>query len=143
MATQDLTGGTHVAGGIAYDGITKFWVAESTVDLAGETIADNDAVQCLDILAGTHVLNVFVEVVTAVGATCTATVGDGNGTASWDASADLNAAAGTITQGRGGTDAYVTQGGVTYSSADTIDLSFQDAATSGKFTVSALCVKVS
>jgi len=141
MATQDLTGSGSVPGA-GYDGLNRAYIAENTVSLVGESIAANDAVKCLEIEAGTWVTCVSVEVDTAVGSTCTATVGDGNGTASWDASTNLNATAGTITQTHGTADAYGAAGGVMYSTADTIDLSFQNAATSGEFTVRAICYKI-
>jgi hypothetical protein len=107
-------------------------------------VATGDVVQCLSIPAGTLVTNVMVKIITAetCGAT-TATVGDGAGANSWDASTNLAATAGTVTVGVGGTDTYVTTGKL-YSTADTIDLTCTVASGPmdvGVADVMAICVK--
>lgn len=84
-------------------------------------VAAGDVVQALKVDAGQTVYEVQTRVITAEGATCTATVGDASGANSWDASVNLNAAAGTGTRSAVGTDAYATTGKL-YAAADTIDL---------------------
>jgi len=100
---------------------TSVSVIQKEIDFAANPAAASDVVQCLPIAANTYVLNVGVIVKTAEGSTTTATVGDGAGANSWDASTNLNAAAGTVTLGLPGTDAYATAGKF-YRTADTIDL---------------------
>lgn len=80
-----------------------------------------DVVQALKVPADCLVTHVQVTVLHAEGATCTATVGDTDSAAAWDASTDLNATAGTVTYSAAGTDAYAT-GGKIYQADDTIDL---------------------
>ncbi len=87
-----------------------------TFDLAG--VATSDVLYAFKLPAGHRCKNVTLKVVTPTGLTSTAAVGiysDIVGSAvsnnSFDASANLNAAAGTLTTGAGGTDAYVTAGG--------------------------------
>jgi hypothetical protein len=92
------------------------------IDFSERPVAATNIVQVMNIAAGTVVRNVHIKVVTAEGATCTATVGDGDSAAGWDASTNLNATAGTITSGIVGTDARCLGAGYTYTSADTIDL---------------------
>ena len=97
--------------------------------------AAGDTVQALKIPAGALVDEVFCIVRTAQGATCTATVGDGAAAAAWDASINLNAAAGTLTSALEGTDAYAA--GKFYSAADTIDLVLGHTTNAAKITVCA------
>jgi hypothetical protein len=122
-------------------GADKFFVLENLVDLA--LVATGDVVQALLIAAGTKVLDVIVKVVTPCGLVATATVGDGTSAAGFDASTNLNATAGTLTNGLGGTDALMTAGGKLYTADDTIDLTCTIAAgpiVAGKVLVKALCV---
>jgi hypothetical protein len=81
-----------------------------------------DTVEGQLVTAKMFVKRVFVEIVTPTGVPCLASVGDGTGATSWDASIDLNAAAGTITFSVAGTDAFATSGGKMYTAADSIDL---------------------
>jgi len=123
MATVDMTAGsnaTSLGGGVIR--------IANTVDLKaaaaakGSALVSTDIIECLDIPKNMHVSNVFVRTkVAAAGTTLTATVGDGATANGWDASIDLKAAAGTVTCGVGGTDAFKTAGKL-YSTADTIDL---------------------
>ena len=111
------------------------------VNLVG--MATGEVVQCLSIPAGMLVLNVMTRVITpeTCGAT-TATVGDGAGANSWDASINLAAAAGTVYAGVGGTDAYVTPGKLY--TADTIDITLTVAngpMVAGVLEVMAICVE--
>jgi hypothetical protein len=111
-------------GAIPADGLNKAVVLKSRVDFSEVSCLSGDVVQALRIPKNFLVLNVFVKVVTAEGGTCTATVGDGSDADGWDASANLNATAGTVTQGASGTDAYaaIANFGKLYTADDTIDL---------------------
>lgn len=107
--------------------------AYNTIDFSATSVSAADVVQALKIPANSLVTDVYVIVRTAEGATCTATVGDGDGTNSWDASTNLNATAGTVTSGAEGTDTYAV--GKFYSSADTIDLTMGHDTDAAKVTV--------
>jgi len=90
------------------------------IDFTKRPCAAADVVQVMKIAKGSLVTKVSVIVKTAQGGTCTATVGDGAGANSWDASTNLNAAANTATYSAAGTDAYAH--GKFYAAEDTIDL---------------------
>jgi hypothetical protein len=129
---------------IPASGLNKVFLIENTVNLAA--VATGDVVQALRVAADTYVQQVFVEVVTASGLTSTATVGDGDDADGYDASTNLNATAGTITYGAGGTDAYLTANGKLYTAADTIDLTCTITSgpiVAGSIKIRALCVDVS
>ena len=95
-------------------------VSRNRLDFTEKNCVATDIVQALKIPANCTVKDVDVRIVTAQGATATATVGDGSGANSWDASTNLNATAGTNTSSLKGTDAYAY--GKYYAAADTIDL---------------------
>jgi hypothetical protein len=137
-ATVDKTSGVYA---IPANGLNKVFILKNTVDIS--EAANADVYQCLKVGTGTYVLNVFTEIVTPNNAatTSTVTVGDGAGASSFDASANMRAAAGSLTYGIGGTDAYVTTGRF-YTGADTIDLTFTVTGTNseGSVIVRALCV---
>lgn len=117
MATKDYTSGQQVheiLGG--YKGYIS-----NRIRLATLTPGATDTLQCVKVEDGMLVSNVRVAVITASGGTLTATVGDGDGANSWDASTNLNATAGTVTAGLAGTDTYATAGKL-YTADDTIDL---------------------
>lgn len=101
--------------------------AENTISLASNNSVASDVIQAITVPKGAFVTHVGVYLKTAEGAALTATVGDGAGANSWDASVDLNAAAGTVTGGVPGTDAYATSGKL-YTAQDTIDLTMSAAA---------------
>ncbi len=101
--------------------------AENTISLAAKNSVASDVIQAIAVPKGAYVMQVGVYLKTAEGVALTATVGDGAGAAAWDASTDLNAAAGTVTGGVPGTDAYATSGKL-YTAADTIDLTMSAAA---------------
>jgi hypothetical protein len=132
---------------IPWDGIGKrIYVIENEVDFGNDSTATGDVVQALQVKAKTYVLNVITKVTEAMGLTATATVGDGSSAAAWDASINLNAAAGTLALGVGGTDAFATALGKMYTAADTIDLTCtitSGPATAGKVKVSAICIDFS
>lgn len=141
MSTLDKTVG---AGVTPASGLNKRYVMKQTIDLTA--VATADVVQCLAIAAKTLVEAVFVEIVTPTGLTSTATVGDGDGASSWDASVNLNAAAATVTKGVSGTDAYALGPGKYYSAADTIDLTCtitNGPCTTGSIKVFAVCTDLS
>jgi hypothetical protein len=100
---------------------------QNTLDFSVTNATSVAIVQALKVGAGMWIDNVKVRCITAQGATLTASVGDGAGDTSWDASANLNSA-GATTQGTDGTDAYV-HGGKYYAAADTIDLTMLTADT--------------
>lgn len=114
---------------------TGICVTQNLLDFTKKAGASSDVVQALKIPAGALVLDVWCIVRTAQGATCTATVGDGDGANSWDASTNLNATAGTVTSSLKGTDAYAV--GKYYSAADTIDLVLGHTANAAKIVVCA------
>lgn len=108
--------------GIPESGIKKAYIARSIVTLA--LAATNDVLYALTIPSGHRVTNVTLKVVEATGETCTVAVGvfsDQAGSAvdadGFDASADMNAAVGTLTCGSGFddnntlVDALVAKGG--------------------------------
>jgi hypothetical protein len=116
---------SFLAGNYGPRAVGSPFVSYSRLDFAKNPVAASDVVQIVEIPAGTLVINVFCTVITAEGATCTATLGDGADADGWDVSVNLNATAGTITYGIAGTDAYVnsigTAQGKIYTSADTLD----------------------
>jgi len=132
-----------------FDGIFRPYVLKNTIDLSQNTaILASDVIQVLNIPAKTFVQNVWVRITTPSGGTLTASVGDTNNASGWDASVDLNAAAGTITCGATGTDAYALSSlgpGKSYPTALPISLSLSanTPGVVGKFDVFALCMDVS
>jgi hypothetical protein len=148
MATYDKTGGNPNAGTIPYRGENRVYVIENTVDLtAVSTLAAADIYQCLAIPANTLVMQVVVQMITAaIGTTLTATVGDGAGATSWDASEDHKGTALTTWYSSAvGTDTYAVAAamGKFYAAADSIDVTYSvvTAITAGpKFKIFALCV---
>lgn len=110
-------------------------LAENTINFATNNGVASDVVQAIKVPKGAYVMQVGTYLHTAEGGTQTATVGDGAGANSWDASVDLNAAGGTVTGGIPGTDAYATSGKL-YTAEDTIDLTMSaHAADTAKITV--------
>ena len=131
-----------------FDGVFKPYVLKNTIDFSLVTLASSDVVQVLNIPAKTLVQNVWVRITTPSGGTLTATVGDTNAANGWDNATDLNAAAGTITCGATGTDAYALSSlgpGKSYPTALPISLTLSANAPGvvGKFDVFALCMDVS
>jgi hypothetical protein len=99
---------------------TKTFLLRTRVTIPAGAVS-TDIVQMLNIKAGTFVKNVYIKIVTPATATSiSATIGDGAGANSWDASVDLKGAAGTVTNGVNGTDAYALTGKL-YTADDTID----------------------
>lgn len=138
-STVDKTNGVY---GIPASGLDKVFVLKNTVDIS--SAANADVYQVLKVSPGVVVLNVFTEIVTPNNAATSSAVniGDGDGSNSYDASVDMKAAAGTLSKGAGGVDAYITQNGKLYTAADTIDLTFAVTGTNtaGEVVVKALCL---
>jgi len=95
-------------------------VIERKIDFSENNVSAADVVQVAKVLKNCLVTKVYTVIVTAEGAACTATVGDGATADGWDASINLNAAAGTVTHTLEATDTFV--GGKFYTAADTIDI---------------------
>jgi hypothetical protein len=92
----------------------------NVLNFANTNVSAADVIHALKIPAGAFVDKVITRVVVAEGATCTATVGDGNSATGWDASINLNSAAATVLRSLEATDTYGV--GKLYRTADTIDL---------------------
>lgn len=88
------------------------------ISFADTSVSAADVVELIDIPAYFKVLDITILVTTAEGATCTATIGDGDATDGWDASVNLNSAAAYISTP---SDTYGATGGKVYTTADTID----------------------
>lgn len=129
---------THFVDGIQAPRLigTQAVIAENLLDFSSYNVAGSDVVQALKVPANTIVTRVWCIIKTAEGATATATVGDGTDANDWDASVDLNAAAGTLTSSAYGTDGYSTTSKF-YASADTIDLVVSAALDTAKVIVKA------
>lgn len=114
--TQHITGSQEVQ-----ELGNRLTCAKRVLDFSVFNATCGDAVQALQIPANAKVMEVHSVVKTAEGKTAVATVGDGAGANSWDASINLDAAAATPTRSTPGTDAYATTGKF-YAAADTIDI---------------------
>lgn len=115
-------------------------ILDFSTDGPGSVLAA-DVVQALKVPADSLCTSVQVTVLHAEGAACTATVGDGDSAAAWDASTDLNAAAGTVTYSAAGTDTYATTGKI-YQADDTIDLVMGHDTDHAKILVTATFFKI-
>jgi hypothetical protein len=141
---ENLNVGKLNAESVQIGGGTLAQVAKLPMLLEASHTVVADGTVTLVIPANTLVLSVYVEVVTAAGETCTATVGDGDAADGWIADAgtiDLNATAGTRYKTLAADDGYE---GKLYSSADTIDVAVTlDGGTgSVAFKIQALVVKM-
>ena len=96
-------------------------VIENYVSFAATSVSAADVVEVLDMPEGFFCSgDVYNRVVTAEGAACTATIGDGDDPNGYCASANFNAAAGVTLKALEASDALGATGKY-YSSADTID----------------------
>jgi hypothetical protein len=130
------SGGSNAAG---FPAVTVF---ENTFDATRRSLAAEDTVAILNIPAGTFVLAVFLDCITADGANLV-NIGDGDDPNGWVADGPLTA--GTVTKGAGAYAVATTSlVGKFYAAADTIDAEVVagDTVTVGKFRVVALCVCV-
>jgi hypothetical protein len=117
MAIHDLTGGVA---GVPCDGIDRLYRLANRLDFSRHNVLNGDTVCALDVKAGTKIARLYTKLVTPEGSAATATAGDNANTAGWDASVDLNASVGVLTQ-TVTTDAYGADGKL-YAADDTIDL---------------------
>ncbi|KJU83828.1 hypothetical protein MBAV_003988 [Candidatus Magnetobacterium bavaricum] len=116
MATIDLTGGTSA---IPHNGIDKQYRIKNRLDFSANNATASDTINIVKIKANTHVTKVYTKIVTPEGAVATCTIGDSADTDGFDASVNLNAAAGAITQSTA-SDAYAD--GKIYTTETSIDL---------------------
>lgn len=139
-ATVDKTGGAVY--GIPATGLNKVFLMKNTVDIS--TAANADVYEVLKVGSGVIVLNVMTKIVTPNNAATSSAVdvGDDADPNGYDNAVSMKAAAGTLTKGIGGTDAYITTDGRLYSTADTIDFTFAVTGTNsaGSVIVTALCI---
>ena len=96
-------------------------VIENYISFAATSVSAADVVEVLDMPAGFFCSgDVYNRVITAEGATCTATIGDATDANGYCASANFNAAAGTTLKSLEASDALGATGKY-YATADTID----------------------
>lgn len=95
MATINLTGGQSA---IPYDGLNKLYRVKNRLDFSQNIVSASDVVHTVSVKPNTHVKQVYVKLIAAEGSTATCTVGDSGHAAGLIATANLNAAPGTITQ---------------------------------------------
>ncbi len=130
---------------IPVNGLDRFFVVEKTFTAPAVPVS-TDIIQCLQIPANCLVMQVQSEIVTpATGDALTLNVGitgdDPNG---FDNAVDMTAVAGTITQGKPGTDAYLTAGGKDIAASDTIDIAWAtvtNITAGGSFILRAFCAR--
>ncbi|KWT91830.1 hypothetical protein [Candidatus Magnetominusculus xianensis] len=102
MAVVNLTGGQSA---IPFDGLNKLYRIKNRIDFSQNNVSASDVVHTATVKANTHVKQVYVKLITPEGSTATCTIGDSGDADGLIASANLNAAAGTITHNTI-TDAY-------------------------------------
>jgi len=146
MADVNMTAGskaTSLGGGVIR--IANTINLNAATAAKGSALVSTDVIECLQIPKNMFVSNVFVRIKTpSVATALTATVGDGVDPKGYDASIDLEAAAGATTCGVGGTDDLVTAGKL-YTAADTIDLvlTVNTITSLGEFDIIAQCFDAS
>ena len=139
-ATYDVTRGA-AAIPMYFDAPGRAYLLVNEIDFSSDTeftatATATDIVKCLDIPANTFVAKVGVIVLTAEGATCTATVGDSSA-ADWDASVNLNSASAVAQVSLEATDTYGP--GKLYTAADDIRLVLGHQTDDAKIKVFAAC----
>jgi hypothetical protein len=90
--------------------------AENVLDFAETSVSSGDVVQAIKVPNGAMVVGFWLECLTAEGGVATVNLGDGGDVDGYDATVNVNSAAGVIK----GDGAYV--GGRRYSADDTIDV---------------------
>lgn len=144
MATVDLTNKAAKPA----NGLDKFYLLKGVLDFAAHPVAASDVVQALSIPAHTLVKGLYWRVLTAEGATCTATIGDGSDPDGFGAAVNLNSTSTeswstlALTEGTPNTVTGYTSGKL-YTAADTIDLVMGHATDAAKIELKALCVDLS
>ena len=143
MATYNVTGPGGTAGHPSKlsAGIRTPYLVENTIDVSavnGDSgAAQNDILQAIDVPAETLVMNVGLEVLTALSSSVTLDVGDGD-------TGDIYVDGDTNATGYAAQHNDVANVGKTYGSADTIDVKVLDAASSaGKIRVWAVMCDIS
>lgn len=137
---------THALAGTAGYGDntnTGISVLENIIDCSVNNCSSSDVVQALAIPANTLVLRVCVQCVTAEGSTLTVGVGDGNNATGYLSSVNCNSTSTNsisslaLTTGTPNTVTGYT-GGEYYTASDTIDLTFNNAASNAVIRVMAI-----
>jgi hypothetical protein len=122
VTTTDHTGG-HA--GAPASGATKLVNIRRRVTIPLALQIATDVLQVVPVKAGWLIQQVAVEMVTpTTGDALTCDVGDSSDVDGFDAAVSLKGAAGTVTKGAPGTDAYLTAGGRFFTVDDTLDLKF-------------------
>lgn len=111
-------------------------IAKQRIDFSKKNVSSADVVELMELPAGAFVSELYANVITAEGATCTGTVGDGVDPNGYIASLDLNATG--ITTITGTHSGAVTAGTpafehVKYAAADTIDITMSNGASTAVF----------
>ena len=146
MSTVNLTASSMVPSA----GLDKAYLRKITVDFSANNVLASDVVQLFSIPANTLVEYVAWRVTTAEGATCTATIGDGedpdgykpSGTINLNSTSDKNFSGLLLTEATPNTVTAYT-GGKLYSTADTIDLVMGHDTNAAKIVVFAKCIDLS
>ena len=130
MPTYDLTDGVSAVLP-PENGMRKTFQVKKRITIPAASYASADVIKAIPVKAGWTVKGTSMTIVQAGGGTFTTGIGDGSGTSSYDAAADLAAVAGTEYHSAPGTDAYASAGGKYYAADDTIDLLLVCSAGSG------------
>lgn len=146
MATDNLTETYKVS---TTAGPYPAIVRTVTVNTATDTKAQNDIDQLFDVYPGDHVLNVSAQVVTAEGGTLTFDVGDGADVDGYIDGANGNSAgwngqlhAATASTGATPTITFTGYtGGKIYTTTDTIDVKWLNAADAAKVKFRAVIIR--
>ena len=93
-------------------------INKNRLDFSATNVSSGDVVQAIKVPKGASVMDFRTRTVTPEGSAATATAGDGDSAAAWDASVNLNSAGFYATTK--GTDTYAD--GRVYAANDTIDL---------------------
>ena len=112
-------------GAISWNGTTKHYLVEHTLDFSDTGALTTDTVQVFDVKAKQLLLSMLVEVVTPEGGTATIDIGlTGGDVDRFIDGANINGAAGTVQKsGDAGTkEVIVAEGGYYFAAADAIDL---------------------
>jgi len=129
-------------------GLDREYTLKNTIDFSANNVASGDVVQALSIPAHTLVRGVYWRTLTAEGATCAASIGDGADPDGFAAGINLNTdttegfSSLALAEGTPNTVAGYTAGKL-YPAADTIDLVMGNAATAAKIMIKAVCVDFS
>ena len=115
MALKDYAPNPAV---LPVDGHGKHFIVKARISFAALPLAAGDTAKLLEIKAGWDVKKVWTKIVTPESAADTFDLGDSADADNWDNDVPANAAAGTVANSVGGTDAYATAGGKFYAADD-------------------------